>query len=63
VVTYFKQNGSPGLLAKNIANKNDPRLRRMTAARSLARESSGGLFSSVSAGPWIEASVLTDRGL
>jgi hypothetical protein len=26
-VTYFKRRGSPGLLAKNIADKDDPRTR------------------------------------
>jgi hypothetical protein len=35
-VTYFKQEDSPGLLAKEIANKDDPRI-PMTAAEFLAK--------------------------
>jgi hypothetical protein len=35
-VTYYKQRGSHGLLAKNIANKNDPRI-PMTAAEFLGK--------------------------
>jgi hypothetical protein len=36
-VTYFKRNGSPGLLARDMVNKDDPRLPRMTAAQFLAK--------------------------
>jgi hypothetical protein len=32
-VTYFKRNGSPGLLARDMVNKDDPRLPRMTAVQ------------------------------
>jgi hypothetical protein len=35
-VTYYKQRGSHGLLAKDIANKDDPRV-PMTAAEFLAK--------------------------
>jgi hypothetical protein len=35
-VTYFKRRGSPGLLAKNIADKDDPRI-PMTAAEFLGQ--------------------------
>ena len=35
-VTYYKQRGSHGLLARNIANKDDPRI-PMTAAEFLAK--------------------------
>jgi hypothetical protein len=35
-VTYYKQRGSHGLLAKDIANKDDPRV-QMTAAKFLAK--------------------------
>ena len=35
-VTYFKRDGSPGLLAKNIVQKDDPRLSQ-TAAQFLAK--------------------------
>jgi hypothetical protein len=35
-VTYFKQRGSHGLLAKNIPDKDDPRI-PMTAAEFLAK--------------------------
>ena len=35
-VTYFKRRGSPGLLAKNIANKDDLRI-PMTAAEFLSK--------------------------
>jgi hypothetical protein len=35
-VTYFKRRGSPGLLAKNIADKDDPRI-PMTAAEFLSQ--------------------------
>ena len=35
-VTYFKRRGSACLLAKNIANKNDPRI-PMTAAEFLGK--------------------------
>ena len=35
-VTYYKQRGSRGLLAKNIADKEDPRV-PMTAAEFLAK--------------------------
>jgi hypothetical protein len=37
VVTYFNPNGSPGLLARDIVNTDDPRLPRMTAAQFLAK--------------------------
>jgi len=36
-VTYFKPSGSPGLLAKDMVNTDDPRLPRMTAAQFLAK--------------------------
>jgi hypothetical protein len=35
-VTYFKRRRSPGLLAKNIADKDDPRI-SMTAAEFLGK--------------------------
>ena len=35
-VTYFKRDGSPGLLAKNIVQEDDPRLPQ-TAAQFLAK--------------------------
>jgi hypothetical protein len=35
-VTYFKRKDCPGLLAKNIASKDDPRL-QMTGAEFLAK--------------------------
>jgi hypothetical protein len=35
-VTYYKPKGSPWLLAKDIANKDDPRI-QMTAAEFLAK--------------------------
>ena len=35
-VTYYKRKGSPGLLAKDIANKDDRRI-QMTAAEFLAK--------------------------
>jgi hypothetical protein len=35
-VTYYKRKGFPGLLAKDIANKDDPRI-QMTAAEFLAK--------------------------
>ena len=35
-VTYFKRRGSPGLLAKNIADKDDPRIPK-TAAEFLSQ--------------------------
>jgi hypothetical protein len=37
VVTYFKREGSPGLLAKDMPDNDDPRLPRMTAAEFLAK--------------------------
>ena len=36
-VTYFKREGSPGLLAKDIVQVDDPRLHRMTASQFLAK--------------------------
>jgi hypothetical protein len=35
-VTYYKPKGSPGLLAKDIANEDDPRI-QMTSAEFLVR--------------------------
>ena len=36
-VTYFKRHGSFGLLAKDIVNKDDPRLPQMTSAQFLSK--------------------------
>ena len=36
-VTYFRRSGAFGLLAKDIANKDDPRLPQMTSAQFLSK--------------------------
>ena len=50
-VTYFKRRGSPGLLAKNIANKNEPRI-PMTARRVSRQGMEGRLHQSPRA--WLD---------